>query len=93
MADEIKPVVVEFVSKDFPASGAKQYFIGASLDDILADTDGGTEFGFAHFESHRQVDLTEAEGIGFKYYQDGLRAVREGCKSYWLGLPVGYSQN
>ncbi len=51
MTEQRKPVVMEFVSPDYPTECAKHYFIGTSLDDIMADTKGGTEFGFAKFSS------------------------------------------
>ena len=83
-----KHIVVEFVSQDYPYKGAKYYFIGASLDDILADTHQGTKFGLAKFSSHRLISLEEAEKLKLGFYQEGYKAVQEGiCKSFKLYTP------
>ncbi len=83
-----KPIVVEFVSPDFPQKGAKHYFIGASLEDVLADTNQGKEFGFARFSSYRLISLDEAKKFGLGYYEKGYAAVTKGlCKSYKLDTP------
>jgi hypothetical protein len=87
MDQKAEPVVVEFESPNYPSPGAKHHFIGASLDDVLADTEQGTEFGFANFSSYRVVPPQEVEGLNLGYYQEGYDAIREGCKSFKLDTP------
>jgi len=89
MPKQRKPVVVEFASSNYPHEGAKHYFIGTSLDNIMRDTKGGTEFGFAKFSSQRQLDLAEAEKMKLGFYQKGYEAVvQRDCKSYKLLRPT-----
>lgn len=85
-------VFVEFVSSNYPYVGAKHHFIGASLGDVLAETDGGKEFGFAKFSSHRVTTEEEARNLGLGYLEQGIIAVLEGgCKSYKFCTPATVS--
>ncbi len=86
-----KPIVVEFIASDYPEKDAKHYFIGASLEAILRDTNQGKEFGcFAKFSSYRVILLGEAKKLGLGYYEKGYMAVTTGlCKSYKLDTPRG----
>ena len=81
-------VFVEFVSSDYPYAGAKHHFVGASLLDVLNDTNHGKQFGFADFTSYREITEAEARTLGLEYLEDGIAAVqKKGCKSYKLGTP------
>ena len=77
-------VFVEFISSNGSRVGAKYYFVGASLDDVLADTNGGKGFGFVAFSSHRQITEEEARALQLEFLEQGISAVREGCKSFKL---------
>lgn len=75
---------VEFVSVD----GSKRHFVGVSLNDVLADVgDDGSKFGFPKISSHREITEEEARALNLGYFEDGVRSVRRGCKSYLLGTP------
>ena len=81
-------VFVEFVSPNYPHAGAKHHFVGASLDDVLADTKDGKQFSFADFSSHREITKGEASALQLEYLETGISAVQEkGCKSFLLGTP------
>lgn len=85
MSPKQKPVVVEFKSPDYPSPRDKEYFIGASLDDVLEDTEQGTKFGFSEFSSYRVVPLKEAEKLNLGFYREGYDIVQKGeCKSFML---------
>jgi hypothetical protein len=83
----IEPVVAEF--DVLPNKTEKfYYFIGASLEDIMQDTKGGTEFGFTPIKYVRSIPLDEAEKLGLGYYEEGYRAVtEERCSSFKLKAP------
>jgi hypothetical protein len=86
MTNDIQPVVIEFTSSDSQRGDAKHYFIGTSVENILADTKGGKEFGSEHYSSHRQISLEEAKKLSLEFYQAGFDRVQQnGCKSYFLG--------
>ena len=78
---------VEFVSSDHPLPGAKHYFVGANLDEILADTNGGKKFGEATFSSYREITEEEARILKVRCLEGGISAVQHGCKSYVLWPP------
>lgn len=80
-------VIIEFVSPNYPHAGAKHHFVGASLDDVLADTKGGKQFGFADFSSHREIAEQEARALQLGYLEQGISAVQRGCKSFKLETP------
>lgn len=85
-----EPIVVEFVSPDYPEKDAKHYFIGASLEDVLKDTNQGKEFGFAKFSSYKVISLDEAEKLSLGLYDIGYQAVTENrCRSFKLRTPRG----
>lgn len=81
-------VFVEFVSPNYPHAGAKHYFVGASLDDVFADTKAGRQFGFSDFSSYREIPEEEVRILQLGYLEAGISAVQErGCKSFNLGTP------
>ncbi len=80
-------VFVEFVSLHSPSWGARHYFVGASLKAVLADTDGGKEFGSIKFISHRLITLEDARLLGLGYLDEGIYWVKQGCKSFKLATP------
>ena len=46
MGDGVIPIIVEFTISHPPSrEGSKDYFVGASIEDVLTDTKNGTEFG------------------------------------------------
>ena len=78
-------VFIEFVSTDKSRTN-KHYFVGATVEDVLADTKGGKEFGFWNFSSRREITAGHARALNFEYFNDGVSAVEEGrSKSYLLG--------
>jgi hypothetical protein len=78
-----EPVVVEFESPD--SNFLKHHFIGASLDDILADTKQGKGFGHIHFSSYRIISLEEAKKLNLGFFEDGYKSItNKECKSYKL---------
>ncbi|MDO8530412.1 MAG: hypothetical protein Q7S10_03355 [bacterium] len=78
---------VEFESSNYPKAGAKHYFVGRSLSDILADTNSGRKFGFAIFTSFREVSIETVEALQLGFFKEGVRAVERGCLSFKLGKP------
>ena len=79
-------IFVEFLSSNYPTPGAKHHFVGASLQDVLDDTNGGKKFGCAEFLSHREISFEEARQLGLEFFDKGIEAIREGTsKSYMLG--------
>ena len=85
-------IFIEFISTDdsFPRGG-KHYFVGASLAEVLADTKGGTEFGFTKFTSRRVItEEEEARSINLGFLEEGIKAVStKGCPSFKLATPRG----
>ncbi|MFH0873788.1 MAG: hypothetical protein V1846_03025 [Candidatus Komeilibacteria bacterium] len=77
-------IFVEFTPKETSPMRRKYFFVGASLEDVLADTSGGTEFGFVTFASHREISEEEARSLKLGYLDKGIQAVKNGCKSYML---------
>ena len=83
-------IFVEFDSPNYPFAGAKHYFVGASLDEVLTDTKGGTGFGLAEFSSHREISEEQAHVLNLGYLENGVSSVKRGrCNSYKLGTPRG----
>ena len=78
---------IEFVSADYPSPGATHHFVGKDLSNIFADTNGGTEFGFATFSSHREIEEREARELNLGFLEQGIAAVQRGCKSFKLKTP------
>ena len=81
-------VFVEFTSSNFPEPGAKHHFVGASLEDVLADTQNGTHFGLADYSDYKEITEKEARDLGLGYLEPGIRAVQdEVCVSFMLTTP------
>jgi len=77
---KVPHAVVEFKVEHPSSSGKPQrdYFAGATLDDVLKDTRGGTFFGQDTYLSHRVINSKEAETLGFKMYDGtGIYSKRE----------------
>ena len=93
--DGPSPVFVEFTlrtpepEEEIPCwtgkSGELTYFVGTSLKDVLADTNGGTMQGLLYFSTHRVVSEDVVRNLNFRFFQDSIDAVKMGCSSYWLG--------
>ena len=78
-------VFVEFTT----AGGDKVYFVGTSLQAILDDTKGGTEFGFMSLSGRREVTEEDLRKMRFEYRDTGIHAVKEGlAESYFIGKPL-----
>tara|TARA_Y100000310_G_scaffold317190_1_gene369775 strand:+ start:377 stop:754 length:378 start_codon:yes stop_codon:yes gene_type:complete len=90
--DEVRgePIVVEFTPADSEAE--PMYFIGASLEAVMADTDQGRKFGGYEYSSHRVLTLEDAEVLDLGHLRQGLSSVMIGPqRSYMLGQPgTGY---
>ena len=64
------------------------YFVGASLDDVLADTHGGTEFGNHTFKGYRIISEKTARNLKLGYLEKGIAAIKNGAtKSFMLSPP------
>ncbi len=73
-----EPIVLEFIA----GNGAKHYFIGTSVENII--TDVKENFSFINADAQRQIPVEIAERLGF--YRQGYEAVKKhGCPSFKLG--------
>ena len=70
-------VFVEFVAKKHPRPGALHHFIGPSLDDVLAVTNGGTQFSIVEFVSYRKITAREARRLKLQPLEEAISAIRE----------------
>ena len=57
--------------------GGRMLFVGANLQSVLDDTNGGGEFGGTKIISRRTLEVDKAEATGARYLADGIRAVRQ----------------
>lgn len=80
-------VFVEFVSKEYPTKGSKHYFVGESLQAVLNDTKGGTEFGFAKFSSHKEISEAEIRTLNVPFLNQGIEKFKE---SVLKSVHIGY---
>lgn len=88
---EIKPVVVEFISPDYPYKDAKHYYLGKSEKDILKSTNNGKGDYVANFkEKHKIIPLKKAEKLNLGFYRLGYELVLEKGGSFKLKTPGGY---
>jgi hypothetical protein len=82
-------VYVEFTLN--PAQGStvsKDYFVGKTLQDVLNDTNGGTEFGGRTYESYRTISAEDAIVLDLGFLKDGVRSIQDGTSvSYMLDRP------
>jgi hypothetical protein len=78
-------VFVEFVARNIPQPGALHYFVGPSLDAVLADTNGGKRFSILHFDSHRKITAREARRLKLQPIEEAIAAIRKrGYRSHKL---------
>lgn len=64
----------------------RHYFVGKTLDTVLADTGEGKNFGWSTFSGYREATETEVRVQRPEYVDSGIGAVRQGLtKSYYLG--------
>jgi len=61
------------------------YFVGTSLEDILANTENGTRYTFHTITSYKVVEVEQVILLNFRFFDKSVEAVRKGCYSYWLG--------
>jgi len=92
--DGPSPVFVEFTVRvpapcenldSMGSEGDLVYLVGTSLEDMLADTNGGTKFGLLHFSNHRVVSEDEVRSKGRAMLDHGIASVKRGYWSYSLG--------
>ena len=74
MPQKVLPVLVELATTDLK----RDYFVGASLDDVLRDTGGGIKFADTIYSSHRVVDPSQIQGLNRRLYTLGSRCVQRG---------------
>lgn len=78
-------VFVEFTTSN--SLVRRWHFVGKSLEDVLADTNNGREFGGTRFKTHHQMSRQEAENLQLRFFEEGAKEVERGCRSFKLGLP------
>lgn len=76
-------VIVEFISSNQPYPGAKHYFLGKTLPDVLRATQNGRQYGIALFTSHREIDEQEARSLRLDL-EEGEQALKTGAESFLL---------
>lgn len=79
-----EPVVVEFTVVN-PNTGktTKEFFMGATLDDVVADAQRGFFFDSRYVWSRRVVDASEAQNLGLDYYDRAHRSIKSGGQPSW----------
>lgn len=92
--DGPSPIFVEFTvrvptpSENLDSMGSEGqlvYLVGTSLEDVLADTNSGTNFGLLHFSNYRTVSEDEVRSKGRTMLDHGIDSVKRGYWSYSLG--------
>ncbi len=83
----IEPIVIEFISSNFPYENEKHYYIGKSKEDILDATNKGKHDYLAKFSSYKKISLQEAKRLNLGFYREGYNAVLNGAKSFKLKTP------
>lgn len=83
----IEPIVIEFISSNFPYENAKHYYIGKSEKDILDSTNNGKYDYLAKFSFYKKISLQEAKRLNLGFYREGYNAVLSGAKSFKLKTP------
>lgn len=85
-------VIIEFVEiVQIEGSGMaetrKIYFVGQSIEDVLADTQNGTKFAIpSKLSPPRQISVDEARALNLDGLENGMSAVISGAaKSFYLG--------
>lgn len=73
------------VAKLTVRTGGHDYFIGASMDDILEDTKNFG--GGSRYTSYEEISVEEARRLNVGFLDDGIEVVQEGTKSYMLRSP------
>ncbi len=74
-------VFVKFISSD-PARNPA-YFVGPSLEAVLDDLNYGKRYG-ENFTTYELLDETQARALSLLFIDEGIKAVRGGCKSFML---------
>lgn len=78
-------VFVEFVAGNLPRPGALHHFVGPSLDDVLATTNGGKQFSIVEFTSYREITTREARRLRLQPIEEAISAIRKrGYRSHRL---------
>jgi hypothetical protein len=78
-------IFIEFTLSD---KCTKDYFVGASYNDVMTDTQNGTEFGSNSYSSHREITEEEARSLKLGFLDEGIEAIQRGCKNFYLNRPI-----
>ena len=82
---EIVPAVIEF-REDNPFFGIRwHYFVGVTVDAILADTYEGTRFDHFIFSSRREISIEEAEKLGLDFFPFARQAIIRQTSPFYIG--------
>ena len=78
-----EPVVVEFTIVN-PSTGktVKEFFMGATLDDVVADAKRFF-FNIRDVRSRRIVDASEAQKLGLSCYDTAYMSIKRGGQPSW----------
>ena len=76
-------VFVEFTKRS--GSNGSVYFVGKDIKSVMDDTHGGSEFGRTLFSGFKVISEEEVRLLRLKYFEVGIRAIKQGCKSFNLG--------
>ena len=69
-----------------PFHTTTDFFVGTTLEAILADTKGGTRFGVATYTRHKVVSEAEVRLLEFEYLDSSIEGVLSNRgESYWIG--------
>lgn len=78
-----EPIVVEFTLQDPDTSRIKKnFFMGASLEDVVQDT-MGKFFRAEECLAHRVVEKPEAEQLNLNLYKEAYAAIIRGGQKCW----------
>lgn len=81
-------IFVEFESSNYPSPGAKLYFVGKTIEDVMRDTKNGTESGFAKLTNHTTITEARARELNLGFLDDGIESIQKGTSvSYMLRNP------
>ena len=80
MPETSKPIVVEFNVK---GDHGKDWIMGATLEGVLKDTNGGTRFAFAEYDSHRVLSEIEVARLKFETYKLAVESITSGRSKTW----------
>lgn len=78
-------IFVKFYSKN---PNDTRYFVGATLQDVLDDTNGGKSFGHSTFNNYKVISEKTARELKLGYLDYGIKSIMAGdTKSFCLSDP------